>query len=66
MGTANTKVTSSQIIEGKVPFDAARIERHFILFVPVGKRGSKYQVLIIIFRSKTSIARANRCFRLLT
>lgn len=46
------QVTSSQIIEGKVPFDAGRIEWHFILFVPLGKIGSKYQMLLIIFSIK--------------
>ena len=37
-------------------------EGHFILFIPLGKRGSKYQMLTIIFRSKTSTECVNRCF----
>jgi len=45
-----------------VQFDAARIELHFILFVPLGKRGSNIQVLLIIFQAKTTTAGNKRCF----
>jgi hypothetical protein len=36
----HTRVMYSQIFKAKVQFDASRIELHFILFVPPGKRGS--------------------------
>ena len=60
--TVHTRVMYSQIFKVKVQVDASRIDLHFILFVPLGKRGNKYQMLAIIFRSKTSTARVNRCF----